>query len=134
MSFRIIRSFVGRSRKSCKANHTSCATRRPRFEMLEARNLLAVYYVDGVGGDGLAGGGSDGNAGTSIAAPFRTLAKANSMVGPGDTVEIRGGTYNDLIDPGQNGTSGNKITYTNNANETVVINRSEEHTSELQSH
>jgi len=86
-------------------------SRRPVFETLEARNLLAVFYVDGVGGDGLAGGGNDTNEGTSLAAPFRTIDKANSVLTAGDTVLIRGGTYSESIAPNNSGTAGAKITY-----------------------
>jgi hypothetical protein len=56
-----------------------------------------VYYV---GTDG-----ADTNAGTTLDAPFRTIAKAASLVEPGDVIEIRQGTYEGLIirrqgDPG----------------------------------
>jgi hypothetical protein len=38
-------------------------------------------------------GGNDTNAGTSEAAPFQTLAKADSMLAPGDTITVLDGTY-----------------------------------------
>jgi hypothetical protein len=44
----------------------------------------ATYYV--------ATTGNDANPGTE-AAPFRTMQKAANMVGPGDTVLVRAGTY-----------------------------------------
>jgi hypothetical protein len=47
-------------------------------------SVAETYYV--------ATNGSDGNSG-SAAAPFRTIRKAASRVGPGDTVIIRDGTY-----------------------------------------
>ncbi|MGB8297262.1 MAG: right-handed parallel beta-helix repeat-containing protein, partial [Polyangia bacterium] len=47
--------------------------------------LAAEYYV--------ATTGSDSNPGTQ-ASPFATLTKGASTAGPGDTVYIRGGTYN----------------------------------------
>jgi len=44
-----------------------------------------TYYV--------ATNGADTNNGTSLNTPFRTLNKAINTVGPGDTIEIRAGTY-----------------------------------------
>ncbi len=102
----------GRKRRgSSQAKRHKQLSRRPMFETLEARNLLAIYYVDGVGGEGLSGGGNDGNAGTSLAAPFLTIGKANSILTAGDTVLIRGGTYNESIAPNNSGTASAKITY-----------------------
>ncbi len=125
-------SFGRQQRKSSRAKRQALRARRPRFEMLEARRLLATtYFVDGVGGDGLTGGGSNSNVGTSVTAPFLTLAKANSMVAPGDTVEIRGGTYNEQIKPGASGTANAKITYTNYQNEIANIKGLDENTNEI---
>jgi hypothetical protein len=50
----------------------------------EGGTVTGDYYV--------ATTGSDANSGTS-AAPFRTLQKAASVVGPGDTVIVRDGVY-----------------------------------------
>jgi hypothetical protein len=44
-----------------------------------------TYYV--------ATNGSDTNDGRSLSTPFQTIAHAKSVVNPGDTIEIRGGTY-----------------------------------------
>ncbi len=38
-------------------------------------------------------GGNDANPGTGEAAPFQTLAKADSMLAPGDTITVLDGTY-----------------------------------------
>jgi Protein of unknown function (DUF1565) len=46
--------------------------------------MAATYYV--------ATNGSDSNAGT-LAAPFKSITKAQSVASSGDTVSIRGGTY-----------------------------------------
>src|SRR2546423_7521802 len=55
-------------------------------EPLERRELLSsTYYVST--------GGSDSSAGTSDALAFRTLQKAANVVGAGDTVVVRAGTY-----------------------------------------
>ena len=59
--------------------------------------------------------GSDTNPGTE-SRPFRTLAKASEMAAaPGDTVYIRGGTYDagwdDHINPTHSGTAENWITF-----------------------
>jgi hypothetical protein len=37
--------------------------------------------------------GHDSNNGTTLASPWRTLAKAQSVMGPGDTLYVRGGRY-----------------------------------------
>lgn len=44
-----------------------------------------TYYV--------ATNGNDGSSGLSLNEPFRTITKAVSVVNPGDTIEVRGGTY-----------------------------------------
>jgi uncharacterized repeat protein (TIGR02543 family) len=74
----------------------------------------ATYYVDGQRGN-------DGNTGQSVAAPWRTLGKANSEIQPGDTVYIREGTYGQTIRPDRSGTQGNYITYARYDDEEVVI-------------
>ncbi|HSH94978.1 MAG TPA: right-handed parallel beta-helix repeat-containing protein, partial [Roseimicrobium sp.] len=68
-----------------------------------------TYYVDPVGG-------LDTNPGT-IAAPVKTITKGGVLAGPGDTVNLRGGIYNNPAVLGRNcvfdntysGTSGNVI-------------------------
>jgi hypothetical protein len=65
---------------------TSCDA---TIEVLEPRRLLSTYYV--------APTGSDAGAGT-LAKPFRTIQHAlNVAVTPGDTVEVRTGTYHQRI-------------------------------------
>ena len=72
----------------------------------------ANYYV--------ATTGNDTNAGTE-AAPFKTIQKAANIVNAGDTVYIRGGTYNGLVLVTKSGTAGNPIIFTNYAGETPVL-------------
>ncbi|MGC4945660.1 hypothetical protein ACLQ2N_05490 [Streptomyces sp. DT224] len=61
--------------------------------------------------------GDDGNAGTSVSAPFRTLQKAADVTGPGDTVSIMNGTYterpggSDVVVISRSGRAGAPITY-----------------------
>ena len=71
-----------------------------------------VYYV--------AESGSDANPG-SLKEPWRTIAKASQELEAGDTVYIRGGAYDEYIQPANSGTPGNKITYTRFEDEEVVI-------------
>jgi len=81
--------------------------------LLSAQFLAATdYYV--------ATNGSDGNPGTQ-SQPWRTIAKANSTLQPGDQVFIRGGTYYESIEPSRNGSAGNYITYKNFGSEDVTI-------------
>src|SRR5688500_3116605 len=56
-----------------------------RLERLESRRLLATTYY-------LSPGGNDAFAGTSAAAPWRTIAKVNALdLEPGDQVLFQGG-------------------------------------------
>ncbi len=70
------------------------------------------YYV--------APSGNDGNPG-SLDQPWRTINKANQELGPGDTVLIREGEYDEIIEPYRSGEPGRPITYTNHQDEQVVI-------------
>jgi Ca2+-binding RTX toxin-like protein len=64
--------------------------------------------------------GSDANPGTEQL-PWRTIAKANSTLGPGDTVFIMAGQYRERIEPARSGTAGNFITYAAYRDDTPVI-------------
>lgn len=55
--------------------------------------------------------GDDANSGTSVSEPFKTIAAANAVVQPGDTVFLRAGDYNDPIQPATSGQAGKQITY-----------------------
>ena len=65
-------------------------------------------------------GGNDGASGT-VAAPWRTLAKANATLSAGDTVMVRGGTYHERIAPARSGADGSPIVYRAYPGETVEI-------------
>ncbi|MGH8507025.1 MAG: right-handed parallel beta-helix repeat-containing protein [Stenotrophobium sp.] len=75
------------------------------FGVAPAFALDTPYYVD-------ATGGSDGNAGTSPAAAWKTLAKVNSMTfTAGDQILLRaGGKWVEQLKPKGSGVSGNPIT------------------------
>ena len=66
-------------------------------------------------------GGSNSNAGTSLAAPFETLSHAIDQLTAGDILYIREGTYRETITIDEDGTSGNLITIQNYNNEVVTI-------------
>ncbi|MBX9580976.1 MAG: right-handed parallel beta-helix repeat-containing protein, partial [Gemmataceae bacterium] len=57
---------------------------RPSFEFLEGRDVPAAWYVATTGSDTAAG---------TLAAPFRTPQKAAAVANPGDTINLRAGTY-----------------------------------------
>ena len=65
--------------------------------------------------------GNDANLGTSVSAPWRTIAKANATLQPGDTVYIRAGNYAEGINPTNNGTAGAPITYMNYPGEDPML-------------
>lgn len=73
----------------------------------------ATYYVSGIKGDNL-------NPGT-LEKPWKTIAKANSSLLPGDTVFVMQGTYREVIKPQRSGTEGKHITYANYNNEEAII-------------
>src|SRR5262249_49517076 len=54
------------------------------------RALGATYYVAASGTPGA----SDSNNGTSLGTPFATITKAVSVIHSGDTIYLRGGTFN----------------------------------------
>src|SRR5580692_479110 len=66
----------------------------------------ATYYVS-------YSQGSDTNAGTSVGAPWQTLAHVNAQTfNPGDSILFkRGDVWNDSLTPPSSGTSGNPITF-----------------------
>ena len=79
---------------------------------LSIPSFAAEYYVSTTG--------SAGNPGT-LARPW-TLAKANTSLVAGDTVNIMAGTYTTAyINPTSSGTPGNPITYTTNGTDVVTI-------------
>ena len=64
--------------------------------------------------------GSDSSPGT-LSQPFKTLQKATNAVGPGDTVWVRSGVYNQAWRITKSGTATGRITFKNYPNETPVI-------------
>ncbi len=65
----------------------------------------ATYYVDGTRGE-------DARDGKSVKTAWKTLAKANAGLRPGDTCVVRGGKYPDwVIAPARSGTEKARITY-----------------------
>jgi hypothetical protein len=65
--------------------------------------------------------GSDDNDGQSSALAWRTIAKANDAVQPGDTVLIYSGVYTNRIAPARSGTAQMRISYRAVPGETVII-------------
>jgi parallel beta-helix repeat protein len=59
------------------------------------------------------------NDGKSPAAPFCTIGKAAGLAVAGDSVHVVAGTYLETVDPANNGTSGNPITFSAGAGVTV---------------
>ncbi len=55
--------------------------------------------------------GNDGNSGTSPGTAWLTINKAALLVGPGDTVYVGAGVYNEQVAPKRNGTTSNPIRY-----------------------
>ena len=73
---------------------------------------MAIYYVSTTG--------RNTDPGT-LEKPWRTIAKANSVLNAGDTVYIRGGTYAETISPAVSGQLNARITYMAYNSEAVKI-------------
>lgn len=72
--------------------------------------------------------GSDSNDGRSADRPFRTIAKAASVVRPGDVIYIRGGTYREYLRTDvwkTSGQPGKPITIMGAPGETVILDGSD---------
>lgn len=88
------------------------------FEELESKLLMSTYYV--------ATNGSDSAAGT-LTTPFASLKKFFTVARPGDTLYVRGGSYDgsqsawQSIAPRVSGTASAPITVTNMPGEKVII-------------
>ena len=72
-----------------------------------------AYYV--------AENGSDDNPGTDPATPFRTISKGVSVLSPGDTLYIRGGTYHEKVRVSVSGKAEKPITITAYPGESPVM-------------
>ena len=85
------------------------------FLSLNFANTLyaATYYVSN--------SGNDNNSGTTINSPWKTISKANSILQPGDTINLRSGQYNEAIQPANSGQPGKYITYKSYGGEVARI-------------
>jgi hypothetical protein len=88
-----------------------------------------TIYVDG-GMTGVFNGSGDAVgrydvetrvAGTGSATAYNTIMEASAAVVAGDTIILRGGTYNETLRPVRSGTPSLPIAYRNHPNESVVI-------------
>jgi parallel beta-helix repeat protein len=104
-------------RTKMSRKHRADRIRKSSVESLEQRYLFTTYYVDNKAGDN----GSDSNTGTSLSTPFLTIQRAAQAALPGDTVDIRAGTYRETVTPKNSGTAAAPITYQAYNNEKVVI-------------
>jgi len=95
-------------------DHAVTGDSRDASGMLRAASP-STYYV--------ATSGSDGNTGT-WEQPWRTVQHGLDMAGPGDTVMVRGGTYNEYLHTNTSGTDGAPITLRGYPGEAVVLDGS----------
>jgi hypothetical protein len=82
-------------------------------EALESRRLLSTSWF-------VSPGGSNFNPG-SLSQPFRTIQHAAGVAQPGDTVNIRAGTYHETVTAPRSGTSAAPITFQAYNGEKVVV-------------
>lgn len=64
--------------------------------------------------------GNDGSSGT-LNSPYLTLKKAANEAKAGDVVNIRAGTYEEILKPSRSGTSGNPIIFQSYNGEKVIV-------------
>ncbi len=76
------------------------------------KSIAATYYVSPAGSDSKSG---------LTGSPFRTIQKAANVVNPGDTVYVRGGTYNERVALTRSGSSRAYITVRNYPGETAIL-------------
>lgn len=79
---------------------------------ISTASWATTYYV--------APTGNNGNPGTQ-AAPFQTIQNGLNFVKPGDTLTVRGGTYNEALVLKTSGTSTGRITINAYSGETVTV-------------
>ncbi|NLO07386.1 MAG: hypothetical protein GX131_16275 [candidate division WS1 bacterium] len=65
--------------------------------------------------------GDDAAEGTSVASAWRTIAHAAATAGPGETVYILGGTYNESLQPANSGTAEEPIEFRRRGRDRVVL-------------
>src|SRR4030042_2815262 len=76
-------------------------------------SMLRTFYI--------ATNGNDSNPGT-LSSPWRTIGKGVSSITAGDTLYIRGGTYNEVVNISRSGNNSSPIIIDNYQNEIVIIN------------
>lgn len=84
---------------------------------LEGTGIPKAYYVSPNGNDQLGDG--------TISKPWKTIAKANSILKAGDTLYLREGTYRETLKPLSSGTKAKPITYTAYLGEKAIISGAE---------
>ncbi len=118
------------SSTASKSSSTSTQSTATKTETTAPKTESTTSSVEATRGDTsvklvagayfVATSGNDSNPGTQEQ-PFRTIQKAANTVKAGDTVYIRGGTYNEKVDMQTSGTSGNYITFRNYPGEKPVV-------------
>ena len=89
------------------------------FLFFLARFVSATdFFVDK---NSIGGSCNDNNTGTTIESPWCTIHKANHFLMPGDTVNIRAGIYDEIIEPKHSGQSQKPIIYTKFKDEKVIV-------------
>ena len=99
---------------SCSCNKEYSFTRPDQQPPVPS---LHTYYVDGTTGN-------DQNDGLSLARAWKTIQQSFNAAQPGSTVVIRGGTYYEELVVNVSGKPDHPITFTNYAQEKVMIDGS----------
>ena len=88
---------------------------------LPARSSASTLYVDARTGSCTTYNPTNRTCAGGTETAFGTLAEASAAAQPGTTVLIRGGNYNEPLNPARSGTPTNRITFQNYAAEQVYL-------------
>ena len=97
---------------NCKESVFESESLTPRTQKLKSAAIGTTYYV--------AKTGNDANAGTLLS-PYLTIQKGVNSAAAGDTVFVKGGTYNEYVTFNASGTVGNPIVLKNYGSDGVTV-------------
>jgi len=113
---------ASQAKASYAASQSLYAAALPAAAPTPVRNTTqpTAFFVSPRGNDSWSGTGADPNA-AGTDGPFRTVARAAAIVGPGDTCSFRAGVYREVLRPIRSGRPDAPITFRNHDGESAVF-------------